>query len=212
MEFETVLPDEMQLLLSNLSTPEAIQTYLDSLPYVSEELNRSPLRVIHDRQCHCLDGALLAALALRLIGHPARIIDLVPEPDVDDDHVLAIFQVQECYGAVAKSNFVGLRYREPVYRTLRELVMSYFDVFYNVDGLKTLRAYTRPLNLAAYDRYAWQTSEAGVEKVVKRLYGQKTIPVMEPGRAAGLSRMDKRSYEAGMLGLNYEGLYKKPGG
>jgi len=202
----------MQQLLSSLSTPEAIQTYLDSLPYVSEELNRSPLRVIRDRQCHCLDGALLAALALRQLGHLPRIIDLVPEPDIDDDHVLAIFQVKGCYGAVAKSNFVGLRYREPVYRSLRELVMSYFDVFYNVDGLKTLRAYTRPLNLAAYDRFVWQTSEAGVEKIVKRLYSQKTIPVIEPSRAAGLSRMDKRSYEAGMLGLNFEGLYKKPGG
>lgn len=207
-----MLTDEMQPLLSSLSTPEAIQTYLDNLPYVSEELNRSPLRVIRDRQCHCLDGALLAALALRQLGHPARIIDLVPEPDIDDDHVLAIFQAKGCYGAVAKSNFVGLRYREPVYRSLRELVMSYFDVFYNVDGLKTLRAYTRPLNLAAYDRFGWQTGEAGVELIVKRLYSQKTIPVIEPGRTAGLSRMDKRSYEAGMLGLNFEGLYKKPGG
>ncbi len=206
-----MLTDEMRFLLSSLSKPEAIQTYLDSLPYVSEELNRSPLRVIRDRQCHCLDGALLAALALRLLGHPARIIDLVPVPDIDDDHVLAIYQVKGCYGAVAKSNFVGLRYREPVYRSVRELVMSYFDVFYNVDGLKTLRAYTRPLNLAAYDRFGWQTSEAGVEKIVTRLYSQKTIPVIEPGRAAGLSRMDKRSYEAGMIGLNFEGLYKKPG-
>lgn len=207
-----MLIDDMLRLFSDLTTPEAIQAYLDSLPYIGEDLNRSPLRVIRDGQCHCLDGALLAALALRQLGHPARILDLIPEPDTDDDHVLAIFQVAGCYGAVAKSNFVGLRYREPVYRTLRELVMSYFDVFYNVDGLKTLRAYTRPLNLAAYDRYEWQTSEAGVEKIVERLYRLKPIPVIEPDRAAGLSRMDKRSYEAGMLGLNFEGLYKKPGG
>lgn len=212
MESGNLLTDDLLRLLSDLPTPEAIQAYLDSLPYIGEDLNRSPLRVIRDGQCHCLDGALLAALALRQLGHPARILDLIPEPDTDDDHVLAIFQVAGCYGAVAKSNFVGLRYREPVYRTLRELVMSYFDVFYNVDGLKTLRAYTRPLNLAAYDRYEWQTSEAGVEKIVERLYRLKPIPVIEPDRAAGLSRMDKRSYEAGMLGLNFEGLYKKPGG
>lgn len=208
MESTTKLPDEITSLLGELDTPFAIQSYLDSLPYVGEELNRSPLRVIRDQQCHCLDGGLLAAMALRQLGLSARIIDLVPAPNVDDDHVLAIFQVNGCYGAVAKSNFVGLRYREPVYRSLRELVMTYFDVFYNVAGLKTLRAYTRPLNLAAYDRFDWQTSEAGVEKVIKRLYSLKPVSVIQPDRIAGLALMDKRSYEAGMLGLNFDGLYK----
>jgi len=212
LDSESSLPDDFKHLLRELTTPQAIQTYLDSLPYIGEALNRSPLRVIRDRQCHCLDGGLLAAMALRQLGHSARIIDLVPEPDIDDDHVLAIFQVNGLYGAIAKSNFVGLRYREPVYRSLRELVMTYFDVFYNVDGLKTLRAYTRPLNLAAYDRLDWQTTESGVEKVVKRLYSLKAIPVIHPNQVPGLSVMDKRSYEAGMLGLNFEGLYKKPTG
>lgn len=210
MDSESWLPDDFKHVLRELTTPQAIQTYLDSLPYIGEALNRSPLRVIRDRQCHCLDGGLLAAMALRQLGHTARIIDLVPEPETDDDHVLALFQVNGLYGAVAKSNFVGLRYREPVYRSLRELVMTYFDVFYNVDGLKTLRAYTRPLNLAAYDRFDWQTTEAGVEKVVERLYSLKPIRVIHPDQVSVLSLMDKRSYEAGMLGLNFEGLYKKP--
>ncbi len=208
MESTIKLPGELISLLVELDTPYAIQTYLDGLPYVGEELNRSPLRVIRDQQCHCLDGGLLAALALRQLGFSARIIDLIPAPNVDDDHVLAIFEVNGCYGAVAKSNFVGLRYREPVYRSLRELVMTYFDVFYNVTGQKTLRAYTRPLNLAAYDRFDWQTSEAGVEKVVKRLYSLKPVGVITSNQIEELSLMDKRSYEAGMLGLNYEGLYK----
>ncbi len=211
MESSIKLPDEITSLLGDLNTPYAIQAYLDSLPYVGEDLNRSPLRVIRDQQCHCLDGGLLAALALRHLGLSTRIIDLVPAPNVDDDHVLAIFQVNGCYGAVAKSNFVGLRYREPVYRSLRELVMTYFDVFYNVAGQKTLRAYTRPLNLAAYDRFDWQTSEAGVEKVVKRLYSLKTIRVITSDQIEDLALMDKRSYEAGMLGLNFEGLYKITG-
>src|SRR3990172_9278269 len=158
MDFESHLSKIELELVETLTSPLKIQNYLDSLPYVGEDLNRSPLRVIRDRQCHCLDGGLLAAMALRQLGHSARIIDLVPEPDIDYDHVLAIFQVNGLYGAIAKSNFVGLRYREPVYRSLRELVMTYFDVFYNVDGLKTLRAYTRPLNLSAYDRLDWQTT------------------------------------------------------
>ena len=131
-------------ILRSLTTPWEIQRYLDSLPYVGEELNRTPLRVMQDRQCHCLDGGMLGALCLRRLGYPARILDLIPEPGTDDDHVLAIFRHNDRYGAVAKSNYVGLRFREPVYRSLRELVMSYFEVFFNVDGLKTLRGYTRP--------------------------------------------------------------------
>jgi len=192
----------------NLTNPSAIQSYLDSLPYVGEDLNRSPWRVIQDQQCHCLDGGLLAAMALSRLGFPPRIIDLVPEPGTDDDHVLAVFQIDGCYGAVAKSNFAGLRYREPVYRSLRELVMSYFDFFYNVQGEKTLRAYTRPLNLGQFDRYHWQTSEAGVEKIVSRLYRMKPVPVINDRQSLRLSVMDRRSYDAGMLGVNAAGLYK----
>lgn len=204
----TLLPDPEWEVIFRLTTPIAIQTYLDDVPYVGEELNRSPLRVIRDRQCHCLDGGMLAALALGRLGFAPQILDLVPEPGTDDDHVLAIFQVDGCYGAVAKSNFSGLRYREPVYRSLRELVMSYFDVFYNVSGEKTLRGYTRPLNLDRYNRFKWQTTEFGVEKVVKRLYMLKSISVITASQAARLSLMDKRAYDAGMLGVNYEGLFK----
>ena len=208
MNFECPPHGELFSLFRQLKTPPDIQLYLDSLPYVGEEPNRSPLRVMRDRQCHCLDGALLAAVALEQIGYAARIIDLIPEPGADDDHVLAIFQINGCYGAVAKSNFVGLRYREPVYRSLRELAMSYFEVFYNVKGQKTLRAYTRPLNLARYDRFDWQATETGVEKVVNALYSLKPVALIDAAQTAGLSFVDKRSYEAGMHGTNVAGLYK----
>src|SRR4030066_1752723 len=166
---------DLRQVLHDLTTPPEIQAYLDSLPYVGEELNRSPLRVARDRQCHCLDGGLFGALALSHLGYPALILDLVPEPDMDDDHVLALFQRDGLWGAVAKSSFVGLRYRDPVYRSLRELVMSYFEPCYNVNAQKTLRAYTRPLHLSHYDRYGWVWSEAGVERVVARLYSLKPI-------------------------------------
>ena len=208
MNFEYPPHGELFSLFRQLKTPPDIQLYLDSLPYIGEELNRSPLRVMRDRQCHCLDGALLAALALEQLGFAARIIDLVPEPETDDDHVLAIFQINDYYGAVAKSNFVGLRYREPIYRSLRELAMSYFEVFFNIKGQKTLRAYTRPLNLAHYDRFDWQATETGVEKVVHALYSLKPVALVDAAQIAGLSLVDKRSYEAGMLGTNLDGLYK----
>jgi len=208
MDFENHLSKTELELVETLTSPLEIQNYLDSLPYVGEELNRSPLMVIRDRQCHCLDGGILAALALRRLGYPPLILDLVPEPNTDDDHVLTIFNRNGCYGAVAKSNFVGLRYREPVYRSLRELVMSYFEQFYNIDGIKTLRGYTRPLDLSRFDRFEWATRETGVGKIVKALYRRQPIPVIDSTQVASLSPVDRRSYEAGMLGVNYEGLYK----
>jgi hypothetical protein len=196
-------------IFAGLKSPIAIQEYLDSIPYVGEELNRSPLRVMQDRQGHCLDGGLFAAAALRRLNFPPLILDLVPEPGTDDDHVLALFQGRDnLWGAVAKSNFSGLRFREPIFRTLRELAMSYFEAFYNVQGQKTLRGYTRPLLLSAFDHHDWETTESGVEVVNRRLYSMKMIPLISSQAAATLSQVDKRAYDAGMLGVNFDGLYK----
>lgn len=196
-------------IFQTLSSPYLIQSYLDSIPYVGEDLNRTPLMVMQDRQSHCLDGGMLGALALRQIGLKARIIDLVPEIGMDDDHVLAIFQINGCYGAVAKSNFTGLRYREPVYRTLRELVMSYFEVFFNIEKIRTLRGYTRILHLSSYDKYRWQTDLSGVNRVVKSLYKMKMIPVITNSMVGQLNLLDERSFQNGMLGVNLDGLFKK---
>lgn len=203
-----MLDETQRHMFLDLKTPFDIQTYLDSIPYVSEDLNRSPLRVMRDRQCHCLDGGLFAAAALRQLGYRPLILDLIPEPGTDDDHVLAIFSRDGLYGALAKSNFVGLRYREPIYRGLRELVMSYFEFFFNIDGVKTMRGYTRPLDLNRYDRYNWLCSERGVEKVVQRFYRLCSIPVLSAQSAAKLSLVDKRTYDGGLLGVNYDGLYR----
>lgn len=202
------LEPDLQQTFARLKTPLEIQEWLDSIPYVGEELNRSPLRVARDRQAHCLDGGLFAAAALRQIGYPALILDLVPEPSTDDDHVLALFRHNGLWGALAKSNFSGLRYREPIYRSLRELCMSYFEDFFNVQGQKTLRGYTRPMDLSRFDRYDWLHRESGVEIVSARLYSLKSIPLLSAESAAALAPVDRRSYEAGLLGTNYDGLYK----
>ena len=149
----------------SLDTPEKIQGHLDTIQYSAEDANRSTLSVLRDKKAHCLDGGLFAAAALKRIGYPPLIIDLLPDPGKDDDHVLAIYKKNQCWGAMAKSNYVGLRYREPVYRSLRELVMTYFDVFYNVFGEKTLRYYTRPINLKRFDRLNWEWDDKGVDAV-----------------------------------------------
>ena len=138
-----------------LTTPEKIQRFLDDLAYNKEhdgETCRSPRRVLRDRTAHCMEGALFGAAALRMLGHPPLLLDF--EAVRDDDHVLAIFQHRGHWGALAKSNYSGLRYREPVYRTLRELAMSYFEHYYNLKREKTLRNYSRPVNLRRFDSHS----------------------------------------------------------
>ncbi|MCU0500238.1 MAG: hypothetical protein MUC51_00465 [Anaerolineae bacterium] len=205
---EAILTEAEEAVLATLSSPAAIQAYLDTTPYSPEDRDRCPLNVIRDRVAHCLDGGLFAAMALRRLGYPPLVVDLLPQPGIDDDHVLAIFKQGGCYGAVAKSNFVGLRYREPVYRSLRELVMSYFEVFYNVDGLKTLRGYTVPLNLNPFDRYGWVWDDDGVAPIVQRMGCVRRFTLLSPDAAGKLSRVDDLSYRAGMLVVNPAGLYK----
>jgi hypothetical protein len=205
---EDFLDGSQRTLLAGLTSPAKIQAFLDATPYSASDENRCPLRVLQDHLAHCLDGGLLAAAALRRLGYPPLIIDLLPEPKIDDDHVLAVYNYRGCYGAVAKSNFSMLRFREPVFRSLRELVMSYFEVFFNVEGLKTLRGYTRPLHLASFDRMDWEVNDRAADAVEKRLKKLRLIPVLAAGMAGELSPADPLTYRAGMLGANPDGLYK----
>lgn len=201
---EESLFDQERRTLAALQTPYQVQLYLDSLPYIAEERNRSPLAVLQDGQCHCYDGALLAAAVLRRIGYAPLVIDLWPEPGMDDDHVLALYRVDGHWGALAKSNYAGLRFREPVYRTLRELVMTYFENFYSLEGIKTLRSYTRPLNLSRLDALNWETDELGVAVIEERLHHLRRYPLLTPAMVRRLSPMDERAYQAGMHGTNIE--------
>lgn len=193
---------------TSLTSPAAIQAFLDQTPYSPEDANRCPVSVLRDGVAHCLDGALFAAAALRRLGYPPLVVDLLPDPGVDDDHVLAIYKRDGHLGAVAKSNFVGLRFREPIYRTLRELVLSYFDGYYNIHGVKSLRYYTRPFNLASLDKRGWMVSDAGADAVEQHLYTLRRITLITPQMAALLQPVDKLSYEAGMKGTNLAGVYK----
>lgn len=200
---ECLSADELGTL-AGLKSPHRLQGYLDGLPYIAEERNRSPLNVVRDGQCHCYDGALLAAAVLRRMGHLPLLVNLWPEPGLDDDHVLAVFRLDGLWGAVAKSNYAGLRFREPVYRSLRELAMTYFDVYYNLERVRTLRSYTRPLDLARLDRLNWETDERGVAVIEKRLHDLRRYALIPPRAAQNLSPVDERAYQAGMFGTNIE--------
>ena len=202
------LTSEQRGAWQSLTSPISIQAFLDTIPYSAEDANRSPLRVLQERQAHCLDGGLFAAAALRQLGYPPLIVHLLPDPGTDDDHVLAIFRRNGCFGAIAKSNFAGLRYREPIIRSLRNLVMSYFEVYFNVRGEKTLRSYTVPLDLATYDPMDWLANDAAADAIKKRLPQLRRTNLLTPAMIAELSPVDRRSYEAGMLGTNLDGLYR----
>lgn len=208
LTLEHHLNPEEAALLRGLDSPARIQAFLDETPYSPEDRNRCPLNVLRDRQAYCLDGALFAAAALERLGFPPRLVDLFPDPGMDDDHVLAIFKREGRFGAVAKSNFTGLRYREPVYRGLRELAMSYFEDYFNVNGVKTLRYATRPLSLAALKVHGWEWNDQGADAVEKRLLALPRIPLLSPDAAAQLSPVDPPSYRAGMLTVNPAGLYQ----
>src|SRR5262249_10867974 len=146
--------------LRSLKTPVGIQRYLDDLPYHLADTAWSPRFVLRERTAHCLEGAIFAAAALRVLGFPPLLLDL--EADYVTDHVIAVLQTGGHWGAVAKSNFTGCRYREPVYRTLRELALSYFNIYFNLRGERTLRRYSRPVNLTRFDSSNWMTSEKAI--------------------------------------------------
>jgi hypothetical protein len=205
-DFEIHLPPKQLKKFRQLSSPADIQEYLDNIPYIAEDLDRSPLRVMIDGQAHCLDGGIFAALALARLGHRPLIIDLVPEPGADDDHVLALFQNNGAWGCIAKSNYAFLRFREPVYRSLRELSMTYFEGYTNTEKNKTLRGYTRPLDLSLFSP-EWMWSEDGVANISKRLYRRKPVPLISSEDGYSLSLSDKRFYDANTLETNFDWVY-----
>ncbi len=206
-DFMQRLSSQERALVSELATPADIQRFLDGLTYSADSFYRCPLRVMRDRTAHCFDGALFAAAMLRRLGYPPLILDLLPN-ERDDDHLLALYKFDGLWGAVAKSNFVGLRFREPIYRSIRELVMSYFEQYYNVAAEKTLRAYAGPLNLTRFDRLHWMIEDDGLDLIAQRLDQLRRVPVISERSIRILSPVDPRSFQAGLFGANEAGLFK----
>jgi hypothetical protein len=193
--------DETRVLKA-LKTPERIQRFLDTeIAYNKEpdgDTLRSPRRVLRDKVAHCMEGALLAAAALRVQGFPPLLLDL--EAVRDDDHVLAIFKQHGHWGAIAKSNYSGLRFREPVYRNLRELAMSYFEHYFNHSREKTLRNYSRPVNLSRFDRMGWMTAEDDLWLISDHLASIPHVTLLRNGAGRRFARVDDRLFAAGLVG------------
>jgi hypothetical protein len=206
-EFEARLSPAERQQLDDLKTPDRLQSFLDTLPYSDDPFYRCPLRSLRERKAHCFDGALLAAAILRRNDYPPLLLELLPNAR-DDDHLLALFQQDGCWGAVAQSNFTGLRFREPVYRSLRELAMSYFEDFFNSAGERTLVGYRGPIRLATFDRLDWMGSDSGLEALSDGMDRYRVRRLIPESAAARLGRVSERSLRAGLLGSNPKGLYK----
>jgi hypothetical protein len=197
--------DEIKFL-KTLNNPDKIQGFLDAIDYNPDYECRSPRWVIRKRSAHCFEGALFAAASLHFIGYKPLIVDL--KAFNDDDHVIAIFKESGHWGAVAKSNFTTLRYREPVYRSLRELVMSYFDFYFNIAGDKSLRSYSLPLDLSIYNSLHWATTDSDLEFIGDKLEKLHHYPVVDKDMINKLKKASNIMLQAGMLGSNEDGLFK----
>jgi hypothetical protein len=210
--FETSLTRTEARSLAQLTSPLKIQSFLDTIEYSDEVRYRCPLTVVRDMKGHCFDGAVFAAAMLRRIGHPPMILDIIPN-DNDDDHILALYKIDGHWGAMAKSNYTGLRFREPIHRTIRELILTYFEVFFNSIGEKTMRAYTRPLNLKEFDRLHWETNDETMDAIGERLEEIQKIKPVTKAMIRRLSFADERSVKAGLLGSKASGLFRpaRPG-
>jgi len=180
--------------LRSLKDPYGIQRLLDDMPYHLEDTAWSPRRVLRENTSHCYEGALFAAAALRMNGYPPLIWDL--EAEHDTDHVIAIYRVDGCWGAVAKSNFTGCRFREPVHRSLRELAMSYFNIYHNLRGERTLRTFSRPVQMKRFDHLNWMTTEKPVWFVAEYLLTIPHTRVLTSAQVKRLHRVDRRLFRA----------------
>lgn len=172
-------------ILKRLNTPQKIQDYLDALPINYEkkgETCMSPRRVLREKKAHCIEGAMLACVALMLQGRKPLIMNLrVVRKVGDNDHIVALFKQNGRWGAISKTNHSVLRFRDPIYHTPRELVYSYFhEYFLSKNGKKTLRGYSKPINLKRFGT-KWVTAEKDLWDMAETIYDMPHTPFIPKG-------------------------------
>jgi len=168
-------------LFKKLDTPAQVQDFLNGIPFNFEhdgvDVIKSPIRVLRENNAHCIEGAILGAYILSLHGHKPLLLHLQTTTD-DLDHVITLFKINNLWGALSKTNHSVLRYREPIYKNVRELVMSYFHEYFTYDGVKTLRRYSKPLNLNIFTD-DWITAEDdlwGIDEELDNIKHYEVVP------------------------------------
>ena len=195
------LPEKEFKILEKLNTPVKIQTFLDKLKINFEpdgDTVLSPMTVLQKGTCHCIEAAVLAALALRIHGYEPLLVDLTASAN-DFDHVITVFKKDGCWGAISKTNHAVLRYREPIYKSVRELVMSFFHEYFDDSGRKNLRSFSLPVNLKRFDKKGWMTTLEEVYYIPEYLVEVKHYPILTRKQIRNLRRADPIEIEAGKL-------------
>jgi len=198
---KNIIPPKEYKILKKLNTPVKIQDFLDSLPINPEpdgDTCFSPMMVLKKRVCHCIEGAVLAALALRVNGQPPLLLDLAANKN-DFDHVVAVFKKNNKWGAISKTNHAVLRYREPIYNSLRELAMSYFHEYLDDQGRKNLRSFSLAVNLKRFDKLDWMTTHEDIFYIPEYLIEVKHFPILNRQQIANLRRADEIEIKAGQI-------------
>jgi hypothetical protein len=199
---KNILPKKEYEILKKMDTPVKIQNFLDTLPMNFEEGGDtcfSPMTVLEKNSCHCIEGAILAALTLRVNGHPPLLLDLTADK-TDYDHVVAVFKIDGKWGAISKTNHSVLRYREPVYKSVRELAMSYFHDYVNINTRKkTLRSYARPVNLKRFDSLGWMTTKEEVFYIPEYLADVKHHKIINLKQIRNLRLADEIEIKVGNI-------------
>ena len=199
--FNFNLSAKEQRLFRKLSSPAKIQDFLETIPINFERTREtcySPRQVLEYWRAHCMEGAMLAAAILHFHGHKPLVVDLRAHKR-DKDHAIAVFKVGGKWGAISKTNHAVLRYREPIYDSIHELVLSYFHEYFLDDGKKTLRSYTNPVDLRKFDSKNWITSDKELWYIDKYLSKVPHIPILNKKQTAALRRADPVEIKAGKL-------------
>ena len=187
--------------LKELNSPRKIQDFITKLRINFEprgDTCKSPRVVLRTKKAHCIEAAMLAALALRLQGHKPLLVDLTAH-DRDFDHVIAVFKKNGYWGAISKSNHTVLRYRDPVYKSLRELIMSYFNEYFLPRGKKSLKSYSVPVDISKFDKKGWVISEDDVWDIPEALVKAKHNKVLNKSQTAMLRNVDTLELDASDL-------------
>lgn len=190
---KSILRPSESKLLRKLSTPQKIQDYLDTLPVNFEALGEtymSPRKVFETGTAHCFEGALVAALALAYHGERPLMMDFQTAWD-DEDHVIALYKQNSHWGAISKTNHSVLRYRDPIYKTPRELALSYFHEYFLWDGRKSLRNYSAPFDLSRYAPEKWVTAGEDLFWLVEAIDSARHFPLVPKKNLSLLRRVAK---------------------